>query len=71
MSMAQYGYWLSRWPKDDANRAQFVTPITFRDCTSDYRTEAAYAGAFIGSAEACYSAHTSSELYRFDQLYRM
>ncbi|MEI4521762.1 BREX-1 system phosphatase PglZ type A [Pseudomonas sp. CCNWLW23] len=67
------GYWANpRWPdNDDANRSIWCGYYRALIAASElFELRLRYAGGFsFASAEACYSAYTS-ELYRFDQLYR-
>lgn len=67
------GYWASpRWPdNDDANRSIWCGYYRSLIAASElFELKLRYAAGFsFASAEACYSAYTS-ELYRFDQLYR-
>ncbi|WP_237754785.1 BREX-1 system phosphatase PglZ type A [Pseudomonas aeruginosa] len=68
------GYWANpRWPdNEDANRSVWYAYYRSLIAASElFELKLHYAGGFsFASAEACYSAYTS-ELYRFDQLYRM
>jgi uncharacterized protein (TIGR02687 family) len=68
------GYWANpRWPdNDDANRSVWYAYYRSLIAASElFELKLRYAGGFsFASAEACYSAYTS-ELYRFDQLYRI
>lgn len=67
------GYWANpRWPdNDDANRSIWCGYYRALISASElFELRLRYATGFsFASAEACYSAYTS-ELYRFDQLYR-
>ncbi|GAB0075691.1 BREX-1 system phosphatase PglZ type A [Pseudomonas marginalis] len=67
------GYWANpRWPdNDDANRSIWCGYYRALIAASElFELRLRYAAGFsFASAEACYSAYTS-ELYRFDQLYR-
>lgn len=68
------GYWANpRWPdNDDANRSVWHAYYRSLIAASElFELKLRYSMGFsFASADACYSAYTS-ELYRFDQLYRI